>query len=53
MLILKRGKEVECEGIVLPNEDTMRIAEDEGYKYLGILEIDKIKEEAMKNRFKK
>ena len=31
----------------------MRIIEDEGYKYLGILEMDEIKEEAVKNRLKK
>ena len=31
----------------------MKIIEDGGYKYLGVLEMDEIKEEAMKNRFKK
>ena len=53
VLILKGGKVVECEGIVLPNGETIKIIEDEGYKYLEILEMDEIKEEAMKNRFKK
>ena len=53
VLILKRGKVVECEGIVLPNGEKMKTIEDEGYKYLRILEMDEIKEEAMKNRFKK
>ena len=47
-----KGKVVECENIVLSNGEMMRIIEDEGYKYLGILEMDEIKEEAMKNRFK-
>ena len=53
MLIPKKGKVIECEGVVLPNREMMRVTEDEGYKYLGILEIDEIKEETMKNRFKK
>ena len=53
VLILKGGKVVECEGIVLPNGETIKIIEDEGYKYLEILEMDEIKEEAMINRFKK
>ena len=44
---------VECESIVLTNGETMRIIEDEGYKYLGILEMDEFREEAMKIRFKK
>ena len=48
-----KGKVVECEGIVLLNGEMMKIIEDEEYKYLGILEMDEIKEEAMINRFKK
>ena len=31
----------------------MKIIEDEGHKYLEILGMDEIKEEAMINRFKK
>ena len=31
----------------------MKIIEEGGYKYLGILEMDKIKEAVMINRFKK
>ena len=53
VLILKRGKVVECEGIVLPSGETIKIVEDEGYKYWGILEMDEIREEAMINKFKK
>ena len=53
VLILKRGKVIECQSIVLSNGEKMRTIEDEGYKYLGILEMGEIKEEAMKNRFKK
>ena len=53
VLILKRGKVAESEGIILPNGETMKIIEEKGYKYWGILEMDEIKEEAMINRFKK
>ena len=35
VLILKRGKAVECEGIVLPNEKTMKIIEDENVNIWG------------------
>ena len=53
VLILKRGNFAESEGIVLPNGGTMKVIEEIGYKYLGILEMDRIKEEAMMNRFNK
>ena len=35
VLILTRGKVVECEGIVVQNGETMKIIEDEGYKIWG------------------
>jgi hypothetical protein len=42
MLVMKKGKIVECNGI-----------EEDGYKYLGILELDKIMEGEMKRKFVK
>ena len=33
-----------CEGTELPNGMTMKEVESEGYRYLGILELDKIKD---------
>ena len=37
-------------GLVLPNEQ-MREIDERGYKYLGIVEMDKIKETDMKEKF--
>ena len=53
VLILKRGKIVQCNGIVLPNGEVMKVIEQDGYLYLGILEMDRILEEEMRLRFKK
>ena len=44
ILTMKRGKVVRCEGIKLPNCEVMKEVEKEGYTYLGIVELDKIKE---------
>ena len=40
LLILKMGKVVRNQGIELPNGQTMKEVEQEGYKYLGIVELD-------------
>ncbi|CAB4035993.1 Hypothetical predicted protein [Paramuricea clavata] len=53
MLVMKRGKIVECNGIQLPDEKTIKSVEEDGYKYLGILELDKIMEGEMKRKFVK
>ena len=50
LLILKRGKIVRNQGIELPNGETMKEVEQEGYKYLGIVELDKMKENGMKEK---
>ena len=48
------GRVVESEGIELPNRDTIKeLEENDGYKYLGILECDKIKSSEMKEKIKK
>ena len=46
VLIMKRGKVMTCECIELPNGMTMKMKEvkSEGYRYLGILELDKVKD---------
>ena len=46
--IMKRGKLVESEDINQGNEGSIKAIDLEGYKYLGILEADKIKENEMK-----
>ena len=54
LLVMKSGKRHLTDGIELPNQDKIRmLAENETYKYLGILEADTIKQVEMKNKFKK
>ncbi|CAB3978867.1 Hypothetical predicted protein [Paramuricea clavata] len=53
MLVMKRGKIVECNGIQLPDEETIKSVKEDGYKYLGILELDKVMEGEMKRKFVK
>jgi len=50
LLILKRGKIVRRQNIELPNEETMKEAEQGGYTYLGIVELDKIKGNEIKEK---
>ena len=50
ILIMKRGKIVRCEGIKLPNCELMKEVQKEGYTYLDIIELDKIKENEMKEK---
>lgn len=46
---MRRGRMVRNEGIDLPNGETIKaLEENEGYKYLGILECDKVKGVEMK-----
>ena len=45
----EEGKIVRHQGIELPNGETMKV-EQEGYTYLGIVELDKIKESEMKEK---
>ena len=53
VIIMKRGKMVTCDGIELPNGEKMNSVSEEGYRYLGIVELDGIKEKEMKGRFTK
>ena len=54
ILNMKKGKTVVSDGIVLPNGEMMKgLREDEDYKYLGILEADKVKSSEMKTNVKK
>ena len=45
---MKRGKVVRFEGIKPPNCEVMKEVEKEGYTYLGLDELDRIKENEMK-----
>ena len=53
VLVLKRGVVVESEGIVLPDGETMKSVDEDGYKYLGILEKDGIMVMQMKEKVKR
>ena len=54
LLVMKSGKRHLTDGIELPNQDKIRtLAENETYKYLGILEADTIRQVEMKNKIEK
>ena len=48
VVILKKGKLVKFDRIHLPNQEIMKEVDENGYTYLGILELDEIKEHEMK-----
>ena len=50
ILTLKRGNIVKSEGIKLLDGEVMKQVGQEGYTYLGIIELDKIKEIEMKEK---
>ena len=45
--VIKKGKVVTSDGIQLPNGENIKNVDDEGYRYLGILEIDQIMQQQM------
>ena len=53
VLILKRGKVVECDGIILPDGQVMKQMDEDRYKYLGTLECNQVMEKEMKTIFRK
>ena len=54
MLVMKSGKRQLTDGMELPNKDKIKmLTENETYKYLGILEVDTIKQAEMKEKFQK
>ena len=54
MLLMKSGKRHLTNGMEQPNQDKIRtLAENETYKYLGILEADTIKQVEMKDNIQK
>ena len=50
IFIMKRGEIVKCEGIKLPNCKLIKEVEKEGCTYLGLVELDNIKENEMKEK---
>ena len=54
MLVMKSGKRQITDGMELPIQEKIRtLAENETYKYLGILEADTIKHVEMKDKIQK
>ena len=52
-IVLKRGKTVECNGIELANGEVIKRITEEGYTYLGVMELDQVMEEEMKKKITK
>jgi hypothetical protein len=52
-LVMKRGKKIEDEGIRMPDGQLIKDLGEEPYKYLAILEADKMKMEDMKQKVRK
>ena len=53
VIIMSRGKVKSTDGIELSSGEEVRETEEDRYKYLGILEYDRIKEQEMKDKFRK
>ena len=52
VIITNKGKVKSTDGMELPSGEKVREIEEDGYKYLGILEYDRIKEQEMKDQFR-
>ena len=52
VIIMNRGKVKSKDGIELPSSEKIKEIEEDGYKYLGILEYDRVKEQETKDKFK-
>ena len=50
VVILKKGRLVKFDRIHLPNQEIMKEVYENGYTYLGILELDEIKQHKIKNK---
>ena len=50
VVVMKRGKVVEYDGVDLPDGRRMKSVEEDGYKYLGILEYNEVLHAEMKIR---
>ena len=51
--VLKRGTVVSSEGVEMPDGERIKEVEKNGYRYLGILGYNKIKESKMKENFRR
>ena len=53
VLVMEEGKQVACEGIDLPDGQTIKEVDENGYRYLGVLEGASIKTKEMKELVRK
>ena len=53
VLVIKKGQKVECQGIELPDGQQIKEVDENGYKYLGVLEGANIKTREMKEAVRK
>ena len=51
VIIINKGKVKSADGIELPSGEEMKEIEEDGYKYLRILEYDRVIEQKMKDKF--
>ena len=52
VLSIRWGVKVHCEGIELPSGEATREVDENGYKYLGVLEGAVVKNREMKKKVK-
>lgn len=52
MLVMKRGKLVSSEGVVMPDGERIKEGDESWYRYLGILDYEKVKESKMRRTFR-
>ena len=50
-LFMKRRKRIKSDGIKMPDDQVMKsLKEDEGYKYLGVLQADEVQVKEMEGK---
>ena len=52
IIIINKGKVKSTDGIELPSGKKIREIEEDGYKYLGILEYDRLQEQEIKDKLR-
>ena len=52
VIIINRGKVKSTDGIEISSSEKIREIDEDGYKYLGIFEYDRIKEQEIKDKFR-
>ena len=52
VLVVEKGVKKKCEGIELPGGEMIKEIDENGYKYLGVLEAEDILEKEMKEKLK-